>query len=44
MRAISLLYHDVVLHGEFAASGFPGADAAVYKLELADFEQHIEAI
>ena len=44
MRAISLLYHDVVLPGDFEASGFSGADAAVYKLELPDFQRHIEAI
>jgi peptidoglycan/xylan/chitin deacetylase (PgdA/CDA1 family) len=44
MRAISLLYHDVVLPGHFEASGFPGADAAIYKLDLPDFQEHIRAI
>lgn len=41
---ISLLYHDVVLAGDFVSSGFPQADAAVYKLTRAEFEGHIHAI
>jgi peptidoglycan/xylan/chitin deacetylase (PgdA/CDA1 family) len=41
---ISLLYHDVVAPGELASSGFPQADAAVYKLSRPEFESHLEAI
>ncbi|MGB0011487.1 MAG: polysaccharide deacetylase family protein [Candidatus Sulfotelmatobacter sp.] len=41
---ISLLYHDVVSAGELASSGFPQADAAVYKLSRPEFESHLEAI
>ena len=44
MRAISLLYHDVVLPGHFEASGFPGGDACIYKLEVAEFQRHLTAI
>jgi peptidoglycan/xylan/chitin deacetylase (PgdA/CDA1 family) len=41
---ISLLYHDVVASGELASSGFPQADAAIYKLTRPEFESHLEAI
>ncbi len=41
---ISLLYHDVVPTGELASSGFPNADAAIYKLSRPAFEGHLEAI
>ena len=41
---ISLLYHDVVSPGDFASSGFPGGDADIYKLELAEFELHLQKI
>ncbi len=41
---ISLLYHDVVSAGELASSGFPQADATVYKLSRPEFESHLEAI
>src|SRR5262249_23924245 len=44
MRAVSLLYHDVVPPGDFECSGFPGGDAAIYKLELSEFEKHLTAI
>src|SRR5215510_5632824 len=44
MRIVSLLYHDVVPPGDFESSGFPGGDAAIYKLELPEFEQHLNAI
>jgi peptidoglycan/xylan/chitin deacetylase (PgdA/CDA1 family) len=44
VRAISLLYHDVVLPGQFSSSGFPGGDADIYKLTLPDFERHLHAI
>lgn len=44
MRAVSILYHDVVTKNQPDSSGFPGRDAAVYKLERAEFEKHLEAI
>src|SRR5262245_28033911 len=44
MRAVSLLYHDVVPPGESESSGFPGGDSAIYKIELSDFEEHIRAL
>ena len=44
MRAISLLYHDVVLPGQVSSSGFPGGDADIYKLARPDFERHLNAI
>jgi peptidoglycan/xylan/chitin deacetylase (PgdA/CDA1 family) len=44
MRAITLLYHDVVPSGGWALSGFQGADADVYKLECGEFRRHLLAI
>jgi hypothetical protein len=44
MRAIGLLYHDVVEPGQEDASGFPGAAPARYKLELDCFERQLDAI
>jgi peptidoglycan/xylan/chitin deacetylase (PgdA/CDA1 family) len=44
MRAISIMYHDVVDADAYDTSGFPGADAALYKLERDQFEQHLKAI
>ena len=44
MRAITLLYHDVVEPGHSADSGFRSADADIYKLLAANFEQHLDAI
>lgn len=44
MKAISIMYHDVVARAEADASGFPGADAALYKLEPEKFEEHLSAI
>lgn len=41
---ISLLYHDVVANGDYSSSGFPQADAAIYKLTRSEFEHHIKAI
>lgn len=43
-HAVSLLYHDVVLHGEFEASGFQSPDANRYKLDEQLFDAHLEAI
>lgn len=44
MKAISIMYHDIVAGGDWDASGFPGADAALYKLTRDDFAAHLEAI
>jgi len=44
VRALSLEYHDVVAGDDYDASGFPGAGPASYKMSLALFERHLEAI
>ena len=44
MRALAIMYHDVVENGDFESSGFPGEGANVYKLPRQDFERHLEAI
>jgi len=44
MRALSLEYHDVVHPGAVDASGFPGPGPGSYKLTVADFERHLDAI
>lgn len=42
MRAVTLLYHDVVDDAD--SSGFPGGGPARYKLPVAEFERHLEAL
>jgi len=37
----TLTYHDVVVDGQFSASGFSGGDAAIYKLESGAFHAHL---
>jgi peptidoglycan/xylan/chitin deacetylase (PgdA/CDA1 family) len=44
VKAISLLYHDVVERGRDDDSGFPGRGPARYKLELPEFDRHLDAI
>ena len=44
MRAITLLFHDVVPDFRWELSGFPGADADVYKMDCAEFRRHLAAI
>lgn len=44
MKAIAIMYHDIVARDAPDASGFPGADAALYKIESAEFEKHLESI
>jgi Polysaccharide deacetylase len=39
----ALMYHDVV-DGHDDASGFPGADAALYKIGRREFERHLDAL
>lgn len=38
------MYHDVVSRDQRDSSGFPGADAALYKLTPEQFRNHIQAI
>lgn len=40
----TLIYHDVIVAGAPGDSGFPGPDAARYKLDRTTFGQHLEAI
>jgi peptidoglycan/xylan/chitin deacetylase (PgdA/CDA1 family) len=44
VKAISLMFHDVVEDGRDDVSGFPGRAAARYKLTWPDFERHLAAI
>jgi peptidoglycan/xylan/chitin deacetylase (PgdA/CDA1 family) len=44
MRAISLLFHDVIVNDTYEESGFSGAHAARYKLDLGEFELHLKRI
>jgi peptidoglycan/xylan/chitin deacetylase (PgdA/CDA1 family) len=44
MRALGLLYHDVVEPGALSASGFAGGDADRYKLDVGEFAGHLGAI
>lgn len=44
MQAIALMYHDVVPPGCWDASGFPGADADLYKVDCDEFRGHLAAI
>lgn len=44
MRATTLLFHDVVPANRWESSGFPGADADVYKLECGEFREHLSAM
>jgi len=39
-----MMYHDVVENGNFAASGFPGEGADLYKVDRREFARHLEAI
>jgi peptidoglycan/xylan/chitin deacetylase (PgdA/CDA1 family) len=44
VNAIGLMYHDVVSDDRHDASGFPGGDAARYKITPAQFGDHLRAI
>jgi len=44
MKAVTLLYHDVIKNGDYTASGFQSSDANFYKLTEDIFVEHIEAI
>ena len=40
----ALMYHDVVAAGDEDSSGFPGRDAALYKVTPETFSEHLDAI
>ncbi len=44
MKKLSIMYHDVIENGNYAASGFPGEGAAIYKLDRKDFARQLAAI
>src|ERR1039458_7628583 len=44
LRAVCLLYHDVIENGDWNSSGFTGPGTAKYKLSRAEFEAHLAAI
>ncbi len=44
MKAITLLYHDVVDQARAGTSGFSSAHADIYKLSPTQFEHHLDAI
>lgn len=44
MRAISILYHDVITGEAADSSGLPGRGAAAYKLPRENFLRHLSAI
>lgn len=44
MKAVSLMFHDAVSDGDFDASGFPGAGADLYKIDIAELDRHFRAI
>ena len=44
VQAVALMYHDVTTPGRDDASGFPGGDAARYKLRPDQFRTHLQAL
>lgn len=44
MKAVSLLYHDVIASGDYASSGFSVPGANRYKLDRDEFVRHLTAI
>lgn len=44
MHVHALMYHDVVPAGAWDSSGFRGAHADHYKLDVAAFERHLESV
>jgi peptidoglycan/xylan/chitin deacetylase (PgdA/CDA1 family) len=44
VKKLSIMYHDVVENGNYAASGFPGEGADIYKLDQKEFARQLEAI
>ena len=44
MKAVTLLYHDVIEDNNYASSGFNSGDADFYKLDKLEFIKHLDAI
>jgi peptidoglycan/xylan/chitin deacetylase (PgdA/CDA1 family) len=44
VKAVALMYHDVVVDDGYDSSGFPGPAAARYKLTRSAFDEHLDAI
>jgi peptidoglycan/xylan/chitin deacetylase (PgdA/CDA1 family) len=44
LRALTLLFHDVVPEGHWSQSGFVSADADLYKLTCDQFRKHLECL
>ncbi len=44
MNVTSIMYHDVAEAGAYDASGFPGSDAALYKVTRDQFDSQLSAI
>jgi peptidoglycan/xylan/chitin deacetylase (PgdA/CDA1 family) len=44
MKAITIMYHDVVPDDVHATSGFPAPDAALYKIPPAEFDRHLKSL
>jgi peptidoglycan/xylan/chitin deacetylase (PgdA/CDA1 family) len=44
VNAVTLMYHDVIAPGREDGSGFPGGEAARYKITLDVFASHLRAI
>jgi len=44
VSVISLLYHDIIDKCDFHSSGRPGSTAARYKIDVDEFQSHLEAI
>lgn len=44
MKVISLMYHDTIEGDAHESSGFHWPDAALYKLDVGAFDQHLQAI
>ena len=44
VKVVSLIYHDVVANERVDDSGFPGPGPARYKLDTAEFDQHLDEL
>jgi len=44
LKVAALLYHDVVEEGRYETSGFQGAGPDRYKLEAAEFDEHLSVL
>jgi len=44
MRAVTLLYHDVISNSDFRSSGFDAPGADHYKLDIEEFKRQIDSV